>query len=238
MGGFWSHVFKVVGLLILLIGIGSLALPFTDLLRGATICIVGLGVMLIGSMPELQKLSVDLLGGKLTAEAREVITEARDVTEELRKFAKFFGTEALKQIVSSGRWGGAGTLKEKFDNQETLLAFLSDLGLSKNDIQEVRASVSMWHRIDYCSVIGDIVLGKYPQLSQTEWTSFWEKWNGSLDRPPPSELKEFLEQHDWDDPQLWAWFEDYEHYWETNTHLRPDEFRRRAEVQETVRSKL
>lgn len=227
MSRIWSNLFLVAGLLLLFVGAAAVLQPTIGVIRGSLLCFVALFLLFLGVIPDLQKLSVKMLGGQITAEARNAIKDARDVAEELRQFAKFFGRETLKLIVGGGRYGGSMTAREKFLNEEAILKFLDEVGLSSKDITDVRSSVSKWHKIDYCSKIALLAQSTHHAYDKKRWDAFWQTWKRTSDRPSPTELRAFLSDNQFDDSELLDWLKDYEHFCDTGTHRRPSAYRDR-----------
>jgi len=227
----WSILLRVLGLVFLIAGAIRAFQSEAMVLQGTVLIAAALALFFLSILDRLKTFSISvsqLLS--LQAETHDVVREARDATSELRSLAKIFGSEVLKLIVGGNRFGGSGTSREIFDRSEKLVGVLKSLGLTDEDISEIRGGTDKWTIIDYCGVISGLAELKRESDTNAVWNTFWSPWTTSFDRPPAEMLRKWLTENNWIDDEILEWIEDYRHFIETRNHRRPEAFRNRGDL--------
>lgn len=181
------------------------------------VCIIAAGfVALLGNMDRLESFKAG--AGGIEAKTREVVAKAESAISELQMLGEATAATLFQLLDAGDRWGGSSAT-EKDARKLEMLEALARLGVPEDRREQLRLSERKWVMVD---LMGGITyrLPKDP-AKNLEWTKAWSGWNG-LDRPSPEALAEILKIVEPIEPWRAELVKDYEHYYRTSRHRRPE----------------
>tara|TARA_E500000318_G_scaffold68254_1_gene63051 strand:+ start:455 stop:898 length:444 start_codon:yes stop_codon:yes gene_type:complete len=140
------------------------------------------------------------------------------VTDKAILVATTLGKIVSTQLIKSGRFGGEGTLPEKYSEFDNVLSDLLNIGVEQSEIDNIKESVKVYAYIDYCGSISRIIQKTLNSEQSKIWHEFWSEYPDQT-KLTTKELRAFIEEndlmHDGVEERLAA-FENYE---KTGSHI-------------------
>jgi len=177
--------------------------------------------LFVGFLKEFKHFKASLTTG-IEAETREVVREAKDVINELRKMALLFSGMSLKGIKSAGRLGGNPN-RESEEIKDSLIGLLKDLGATDDEVTGI-LSKTWWPFIegDYVyRILHDIPQRKLNPEQRALWENLFKR--GALGgSSSPEQLRNFLSGLGEIQNEKENLLNDYEYFLKTRTVRNPE----------------
>lgn len=197
------------------------------------VCIVAAGfVALLGNLDRLESLKAGPAG--IEAKTREVVRKAESAITELQMLAEVLVSHMYETLDSGNRWGGI-TGAEQDILKHKLLDILDRVGVPQERREAIRRSERRWVIIDYANAITEGL--PTDTTKNAAWIAAWKPYAGTLDRPPPETLRAMLLPFGPLEPWREQLLADYEHYYRTDQHRRPQIWAARSDWYEWTASK-
>jgi hypothetical protein len=211
---------------------GLILIPRWDWSHSTAGLIVAFFAGLIGNFEHIESFIANTSGFQVRT--REVVRKAEVAIKELHELAAGIGTVLVGLVVGQGRTNGNqhslqnGQSHERDVRKAEIMELLRRLGLPNELVDRVDRSDRQYVLVDYRVVILYRASKRLKLEDQPDWTSFSLKWLDMANQPVPKDLRVYLAAKDLIDPQIEQFLQDYEHYWNTNLHRRPEVWRDRG----------
>jgi hypothetical protein len=195
--------------------------------------VVGVTVLLLTRLSEIEKFDFGLAGVK--AEMRKAVDDAKASVAQLHDLAEVVSSMLVREIVSSGRWGGITPIKQR-DMVDELIAGLRKTGLASERIEKIVALKEPWDHFDYAHWVwreADRLLPPEREQLRRDFTE--PLLNKGLGYEPDAEaFATFVASAGLKSPELQQRLEDFRHYEQQKTHRRPTAWYNRYEPTQTT----
>jgi hypothetical protein len=222
LGAIISVAFNLLGFALLGL-IGYRLIRYARPSGGSTIVLLAAMLSLfIGNLDRIKTLKASRSG--FEAETRDVINEAKDTVVLLRKLAVVTAGLQVRMLAAEGRLQGPGSLLQKDEQKDQLLADLKTIGLNEEEVEKVGAADNAWVKWDYVIYILQPLNSNTDRAKLIAYTAAYNRFENPLS---PKECDDVLNQFHASGEITNDLLDDYRYYLKYGKPRRPDVWRQR-----------
>lgn len=187
--------------------------------QSIVLVVVGALCLLAPRLKDLVKLEVGV--ASIKAEMAQAVADARATVEQLHLLAAELGKQIVRSAQAEGRWGGRSR-KERAQVTTDTAEALRKLGMNEPAVREVIAVERPFLLFDYAGWAESSV--KPAGRAETDkWNEFFARRSAGIgSEPSPEALRQFLQQLSGFSAETEERLQDYEYYFQSGMHRRPD----------------